>query len=68
MDTLRELTALADHRLGTPESIETAAARYAAQARLHERLSVQPGYDSARESRLASWAHERSLQLLRSRV
>jgi len=66
VDTLRELTSLADNRPELHESIETAAARYAAQARLHERLSVQPGYDSARESRLASWAHEHSLQLLRS--
>lgn len=65
-DPLRELTVLTDDRRPAHEAGEPAAAWYAALARTHERLAAQPGYDSARESALASWAYERSLVLRRT--
>jgi hypothetical protein len=66
MDPMRDFALLTTDRIA-PETVEQAAARYAADARMHEHRSAQPGYDSVRESALASWAYEHSLQLLRSR-
>lgn len=63
-DILRELTALAGDRPRADTTTEAASAWFAAKARLHEHLATQPGYDSARESSLASWAYERSRSLL----
>jgi hypothetical protein len=65
-DPLRELTVLTNDQRPAHEAGEPAAAWYAAIARSHERLAAQPGYDSARESALASWAYERSLALRRA--
>jgi hypothetical protein len=65
MDPMRDFALLTTNRIAH-ETVEQAAARYAADARMHEHRSAQPGYDSVRESALASWAYEYSLQLLRS--
>lgn len=66
MDLLRDPTwFLYDHPCAE-ETAESAAAWYAAEARVHECLAGQPGHDSAREHALASWAYERSRVLLRS--
>ena len=65
MDPMRDFSLLTTNRIA-PETVEEAAARYAADARMHEHRAAQPGYDSVRESALASWAYEYSLQLLRS--
>jgi hypothetical protein len=66
MDPMRELPVPTTARIGMDETPERAAARYAADARMHEHRSAQPGYDAVRELALASWAYECSLQLLRS--
>jgi len=66
IDLLRELTALSNDRPHSDSTVESASAWFAAKARMHEYLSTQPGHDFRRESALASWAYERSLQLLRS--
>jgi|KBSSwiStaDraftv2_1062776.scaffolds.fasta_scaffold92586_2 hypothetical protein len=65
MDLLREANWFSNDRPGDHETAESAAAWYAAKARVHEGLAGQPGHDSARECALASWAYERSRVLLR---
>lgn len=65
MDPMRHFALRATSGLAD-ETVEQAAARYAADARMHEHRSAQPGYDSITESALASWAYEYSLELLRS--
>jgi hypothetical protein len=66
IEILRELNALASDRPGLDTTAEFAATWFAAKARLHEHLAAEPDHDSAWEAALASWAYERSRQLLRS--